>query len=324
MRARLLGLLSGGARGPRDQPDPRTEPPAGDGAPPLPPRLLASARRLEIRARRLVTSELGGEYRSTFRGAGIEFAEAREYVPGDDVRRIDWNVTARMGAPWVKEYVEERELHLVCAVDVSASQLAGRPVLGRRAAAAEVCALVTLAAAYSHDRTGLLTFSDRIERYVPPAKGARHAMRLVREVLQPDQPRPTTSIATACDYLVRVLRRRSTVFLISDFIDNGYERPLRDLARRHEVIAVVVVDPLDEALPDAGIVEVEDIERGGLLLIDSSDEGLRRRYAEAAAERRERRGATLRRAGSEELIVRTDGDAAEPVLEYFRRRSRRT
>ncbi len=324
MRARLLGLLRGGARGPRDQPDPRTEPPAGDGAPPLPPRLLASARRLEIRARRLVTSELGGEYRSTFRGAGIEFAEAREYVPGDDVRRIDWNVTARMGAPWVKEYVEERELHLVCAVDVSASQLAGRPVLGRRAAAAEVCALVTLAAAYSHDRTGLLTFSDRIERYVPPAKGARHAMRLVREVLQPDQPRPTTSIATACDYLVRVLRRRSTVFLISDFIDAGYERPLRDLGRRHEVIAVVVVDPLDEALPDAGIVEVEDIERGGRLLIDSSDEGLRRRYAEAAAERRERRGATLRRAGIEELIVRTDGDAAEPVLEYFRRRSRRT
>ena len=324
MRARLLGLLRGGARGPRDQPDPRAEPPAGDGAPPLPPRLLASARRLEIRARRLVTSELGGEYRSTFRGAGIEFAEAREYVPGDDVRRIDWNVTARMGAPWVKEYVEERELHLVCAVDVSASQLAGRPVLGRRAAAAEVCALVTLAAAYSHDRTGLLTFSDRIERYVPPAKGARHAMRLVREVLQPDQPQPTTSVATACDYLVRVLRRRSSVFLISDFIDDGYERPLRDLARRHEVIAVVVVDPLDEALPDAGIVEVEDVERGGRLLIDSSDEGLRRRYAEAAAERRERRGATLRRAGVEELIVRTDGDAAEPVLEYFRRRSRRT
>ncbi|MYB42338.1 MAG: DUF58 domain-containing protein [Chloroflexi bacterium] len=277
-----------------------------------------------IRARRLVTSELGGEYRSTFRGAGIEFAEAREYVPGDDVRRIDWNVTARMGAPWVKEYIEERELHLVCAVDVSASQLAGRPVLGRRAAAAEVCALVTLAAAYSHDRTGLLTFSDRIERYVPPAKGTRHAMRLVREVLQPDQPQPATSIATACDYLVRVLRRRSSVFLISDFIDDGYERPLRDLARRHEVISVVVVDPLDEALPDAGIVELEDVERGGRLLIDSSDEGLRRRYAEAAVERRERRSATLRRAGVEELIVRTDGDAAEPVLEYFRRRSRRT
>ena len=324
MRARLLGLLRGGARGPRDDRDPRPGPSDDALAPPLPARLLASARRLEIRARRLVTSELGGEYRSTFRGAGIEFAEAREYVPGDDVRRIDWNVTARMAAPWVKEYVEERELHLIAAVDVSASQLAGRPLQGRRAAAAEVCTLVTLAAAYSHDRTGLLTFSDRIERYVPPAKGARHAMRLVREVLAPGEPRAATSIATACDYLVRVLRRRSAVFLISDFIDEGYERPLRDLARRHEVIAVAIVDPLDQALPDAGIVELEDIERGGRILIDSSDEGLRRRYAEAAAEREERRGATLRRAGVEELVVRTDGDAAAPVLEFFRRRSRRT
>ena len=324
MRARLLGLLRGGARRPRPNRDQR--PGVGDRntPPPLPPRLLASVRRLEIRARRLVTSELGGEYRSAFRGAGIEFAEAREYVPGDDVRRIDWNVTARMGAPWVKEYVEERELHLVCAVDVSASQLAGRPAQGRRQAAAEVCTLVTLAAAYSHDRTGLLTFSDRVERYVPPAKGARHAMRLVREVLQPGQPRPATSIAVACDYLVRVLRRRSTVFLISDFIDDGYERRLRDLARRHEVIAVAIVDPLDEALPDAGIVEFEDIELGGKLLLDSSDAGLRRRYAEAAAERSEQRSATLRRAAVEEVIVRTDGDAAAPVLEFFRRRSRRT
>ncbi len=332
MRARLLGLLRGGARGPRDRGDQRPderpgERPDGGAAntpPALSPRLLASVRRLEIRARRLVSGELGGEYRSVFRGAGIEFAEAREYVPGDDVRRIDWNVTARMGAPWVKEYVEERELHLVCAVDVSASQLAGRPAQGRRAAAAEVCTLVTLAAAYSHDRTGLLTFSDRVERYVPPAKGARHAMRLVREVLAPGQPNATTSIAAGCDYLVRVLRRRSTVFLISDFIDDGYERPLRDLARRHEVIAVVIVDPLDEALPEAGIVEAEDIERGGRLLLDSSDEGLRRRYAEVAAGRREERSAILRRAGVEELVVRTDSDAAEPVLEFFRRRSRRS
>ena len=324
MRDRLLGLLRGGARRPREDGDAAPGVAAGSTPPPLPPRLLVSVRRLEIRARRLVTSELGGEYRSTFRGAGIEFAEAREYVPGDDVRRIDWNVTARMGEPWVKEYVEERELHLVCAVDVSASQLAGRPAQGRRAAAAEVCALVTLAAAYSHDRTGLLTFSDRIERYVPPAKGARHAMRLVREVLQPGEPQPATSIALACDYLARVLRRRSTVFLISDFIDDGYEQALRDLARRHEVIAAVLVDPLDETLPDAGIVELEDVERGGRLLIDSSDEGLRRRYAEAAAARRERRSATLRRAGAEEVTVRTDADAAEPVLEFFRRRSRRT
>ena len=314
MRPNLLGLLRGGAGGGGVQPGPPVE---------LPPQLLASMRRLEIRARRLVTSELAGEYRSIFRGFGIEFAEAREYVPGDDVRLIDWNVTARMGQPWVKEYVEERELHVLCAVDVSASQLAARPALGRRAAAAEVCALVTLSAAYSQDRTGLLTFSDRIERYVPPAKGTRHALRLVREVLQPGRPRRATSLATACEYLSRVLRRRSVVFLISDFIDEGYERPLRDLARRHEVVAVVVVDPLDEALPSAGIVEVEDIERGGTLLLDSSNAGLRRRYAEAAAERRERRSELLRGAGVDELVVRTDADASGAVLDFFRRRSRR-
>ena len=308
MRLNLLGLLRGRAGG------------SGAAPPALPPELLATVRRLEIRARRLVSSELGGEYRSVFRGFGIEFAEAREYVAGDDVRLIDWNVTARMGAPWVKEYVEERELHVLCAVDVSASQLAARPAQGRRAAAAEVCALITLSAAYSQDRTGLLTFSDRVERYVPPAKGTRHALRLVREVLQPAEPRRATSLAAACDYLGRVLRRRSVVFLISDFIDEGYEEALSQLARRHEVVAVVVVDPLDEELPAAGIVEVADVERGGRLLLDSSNGGLRRRYAEAVAERREQRREILRTAGVDELLVRTDGDASRAVLDYFRRR----
>ena len=286
--------------------------------------LLATVRRLEIRARRLVATELAGEYRSVFRGFGIEFAEAREYVSGDDVRLIDWNVTARMGEPWVKEYVEERELHVVCAVDVSASQLAARPAQGRRASAAEACALVTLAAAYSHDRTALLTFSDRTERYVPPARGTRHALRLVREVLQPGPPRRATSLAVACDYLGRVLRRRSVVFLVSDFFDAGYERSLRDLARRHEVIAIVVVDPLDEALPNAGIVEVEDIESGDRLLLDTSNGALRSRYEEAAAARRDARREALRSAGVDEIVVRTDGDAAEALLDYFRKRTGRT
>jgi uncharacterized protein (DUF58 family) len=283
---------------------------------------LASVRRLELKARRLVTTELAGEYRSAFRGFGIEFAEAREYVPGDDVRLIDWNVTARMGEPWVKEYVEERELHVVCAVDVSGSQLAARPAQGRRAAAAEVCALLALSAANSHDRAGLLTFAGEIERYVPPAKGTRHALRIVREVL--DHPPPAaggTSLAGACDYLGRVLRRRAVVFLISDFFDEGYARALRDLARRHEVLAISIVDPLDEALPDAGIVEIEGIEGPGRALVDTSDRGLRERYAEAAARRAEARHEALRSAGVDEIEVRTDGDAAQAVLAYFRARA---
>ena len=200
----------------------------------LPPELVAHIRRIEIRARRLASTLLAGDYRSVFRGSGIEFAEAREYVPGDDVRMIDWNVTARMGTPWVKQYVEERELNVVCAVDLSASQLVARPGSGRLGAAAEICALLSFAAAYNHDLTGLLTFSDRVERFVPPARGARHVLRLVREVLFHAPPQPGTDVAAASDYLSQVLRRRSIVFLISDLFDGGYERSLLTLARRHE------------------------------------------------------------------------------------------
>ena len=291
-------------------------------APMLPATLLASMRRLELRARRLVATELAGEYRSVFRGFGIEFAEAREYVPGDDVRLIDWNVTARMGSPWVKEYTEERELHVVCAVDISASQRAGRPEQGRRAAAAEVCALLTLSAAYSQDRAGLLTFAGAPERFVPPDKGTRHALRIVREVLDHAAPGSSgTSLAAACDYLGRVLRRRSLVFLISDFLDEGYVRALRDLAQRHEVIAVTLIDPLDEALPESGLVEVEGIEGTGRVLVDTSDPGLRERYAAAAGRRAESRREALSSAGVDEIEVRTDGDAAAPVMTYFRRRA---
>ena len=316
----------GGRAGPNEA-GPRVSAAGAPESPPdlppvLPPELLASVRRLELKARRLVATELAGEYRSVFRGFGIEFAEAREYVVGDDVRLIDWNVTARMGESWVKEYVEERELHVVCAVDVSASQLAARPQQGRRAVAAEACALLTLSAANSHDRSALLTFGGAVERFVPPAKGTRHALRIVREVLDHPAPAtPGTSIAAACDYLGRVLRRRAVVFLISDFFDTGYERALRDLARRHELIAVTLIDPLDEELPDAGIVEVEGIEGGGRVLVDSSDRGLRECYAAAAAQRREARVAALRSAGVDEIEVRTDGEAAQPLLAYFRARS---
>lgn len=287
----------------------------------LTPQILASAKRLEIRTSRFVTSELAGEYRSAFRGSGIEFAEAREYVPGDDVRLIDWNVTARMGAPWVKEYVEERELVLTCAVDISASQFAAKPERGRLDTASEICALVMLSAAHNQDQTSLLTFSDQIERYVPPAKGTRHALRLVQEVLQSNQAQRTTSLATACDYLSHLLHRRSIIFLISDFIDEGYEKSLNALARKHEVIAVSISDSLDNYLPNAGIVEVEDIELGGKLLIDSSDEKLQLRYAEAAIARQKQLSETLHTAGVDEIKVQTEGDIAQTMLGFFRRRN---
>ncbi len=294
----------------------------------LPPELVARVRRIEIRARRLTSTLLSGDYRSVFRGAGIEFTDAREYVPGDDVRQIDWNVTARMGTPWVKQYVEERELNVVCAVDLSASQLVARPASGRLGVAAEVFALLSFAAAFNNDLTGLLTFSDRVERFVPPARGARHVLRLLREVLYHPPPRPETDIAAACDYLAQVLRRRSIVFLISDLLDSGYEQSLRTLARRHEVVAVTLVDPLDLELPDLGLVEVEDAERGERLLLDSSDRDLRRRYAQAAQARARARRTALTSAGVDEVEVRLSEDLPEqgylrPLVRYFRRRAAR-
>ena len=289
----------------------------------LPPELMARIRRIEIRARRLASTLLSGDYRSVFRGSGIEFAEAREYVPGDDVRLIDWNVTARMGTPWVKQYVEERELNVLCAVDLSASQLAARPPSGRLGVAAEICALLSFAAAYNNDRTGLLTFSDRVERFVPPARGTRHVLRLVREVLFHPRPHARTAIPAATDYLARVLRRRSVLFLLSDFFDSGYEQSLRTLARRHEVVAITLIDPLDLALPDVGLIEIEDAEAGERLLLDSSDRATRRRYAQAARARAEARSAALASAGVDEIEVRLDEDYLGPLLRYFRRRAAR-
>ena len=287
------------------------------------PELLARVRRIEIRTRRLASSLIAGDYRSVFRGTGIEFADAREYIAGDDVRLIDWNVTARMGIPWVKEFVEERELTVICAVDRSASQLVGTSALGKLGAAAELTALLGFAATQNQDRAGLLTFSDTIEEFVPPRRGQRHVLRLVRDVLAAgDSPRSgQTDIGGAADYLARVLRRRAAVFLISDFFDTDYAAGLQTLTRRHEVIALPLIDPLDEALPDIGMVEMFDAEHGGRVLVDTSDRGTRERYAEEAHARAERRHVALTSAGVDEVEIRLDGDLVDPIAAYFRRRA---
>ena len=280
-------------------------------------------RRIEIRTRRLASAVLGGDYRSVFRGTGIEFAEAREYTPGDDVRFIDWNVTARMGVPWVKEFVEERELSIVCAVDISDSQLVARRIDGRVGAAAELTALLGFAAADHKDRVGLLTFGSEVERFVPPKRGLNHVLRLVRDVIHHPAPAPGTRIAAACDYLSRALRRRSVVFLISDFFDSDYVDSLRTLARRHDVIALVLVDPVDLELPDLGIVRFAVAEGGATQLVDTGSAQLRRRYAESAAERAVQRRRLLATAGVDEVEIRLDEDLVEPIAHYFRLRAMR-
>ncbi len=284
--------------------------------------LLARIHAIEIRTRRLTASLLGGEYRSVFRGAGIEFAEAREYVDGDDVRMIDWNVTARMGTPWVKQFVEERDLSVMCVVDRSASARVGTPERGRFGAAADLVALLAFAATQNGDRAGLLTFSDAPDVYLKPERGTRHALRLVRDVLaaEPDFGR-RTKIADAVDYLGRVLRRRSVVFVISDFLDAGYEEALRGLARRHEVVALVLVDPVDGALPDMGMVAVADAETGERMWVDTGDARVRARYAEAAAARAEARRRAIASCGVEEITIPVTGDVIAPLAAYFRRRA---
>lgn len=283
--------------------------------------MAAQVRRLEIQARRRAASSLQGDYRSVFRGAGIEFAEAREYVPGDDVRLIDWNVTARTGSPWVKEYIEEREVPVVCAIDVSASQRVGFPTLGRLGVAAELTAILGLSAAYHGDCAGLLLFAGGIERFVPPRRGARHALRLVHEVVSFEGTPNASDLAGASEYLARVLERRSVVFVITDGFVTAFESPLRALARRHDVIALTLTDRHDFELPDLGLVELEDPESGTRVLVDSGDREARARYASVARARAEARRNAFRLAGVDELELNIEGDYVEPLVRYFRRRA---
>src|SRR5262245_36083338 len=199
--------------------------------------LVYRIRRLQLRAKRAVEDPLGGEYRSVFKGAGVAFEEVREYQPGDDIRSIDWNVTARMGHPFVKRYIEERELTLMLVVDASASQAFGTGLLSKRDAAAELAALLAFCAVSSNDKVGLLICSDQVEKYVPPRKGARHVLRLIRDILWFHPERPGTSLRAGLDYLGRVLRRRAIVFLFSDFLDHGFEAALKSTCRRDDLIS---------------------------------------------------------------------------------------
>ena len=239
------------------------------------------------------------------------------------MRFIDWNVTARMGVPWVKEFVEERELSIICAVDISDSQLVARREDGRLGAAAELTALLGFAAADHKDRAGLLTFGGDVERFVPPKHGLNHVLRMVRDVIRHPSPTPGTRIAAACDYLSRALQRRSVVFLISDFFDNDYVDSLRNLARRHDVIALVLVDPIDLELPDLGIVRFAGAEGGPRQVVDTGSAGVRRRYAESAAQRAVERHRLLATAGVDEVEIRLDEDLVSPIARYFRLRAMR-
>ena len=297
--------------------------PAATEQPPIPPELLQKIRRIEIRARRLVANLFLGEYHSVFRGRGLEFSEVREYQPGDDVRSIDWNVTARMGTPYVKKYVEERELTVLLVVDVSASETFGTGAQTKGEVAAEVAALLAFAAVANNDRIGLLTFSDRVEKFVPPRKRSQHVLRIVRELLYARPQGRGTDIAGALAYLTRVAQRRSIVFLISDFLDRGFEGALRLAVQRHDLVAISLTDPRELSLPPLGLLELEDAETGQPLLLDTEDRETRRQYALAAAQRREERQQLLRSMGVDEVAIATDRSYVQPLMAFFQARARR-
>lgn len=286
---------------------------------------MRAIRRIQIRTKRLVNRGMGGEYHSVFKGRGMEFSEVREYQPGDDVRTIDWNVTSRTGELHVKKYVEERELTVLLAVDASRSGDFGTGRRSKVQTAAEVAAVLAFSAVRNNDRVGLMLFTDRIEQMVPPAKGTEHVLRVVREVLAHEPEGTGTDIAAALSEITRAVRKRSIVFLVSDFLDDGWEFALRVAARKHDVVAVCVSDPREDELPRGlGLVEVEDAESGERVLLDAGSRSVREAWARAARERREERQRLLRRTGVDLLDVRTDEPYDVPIMQFFKRRERRS
>jgi uncharacterized protein (DUF58 family) len=285
--------------------------------------LIRKVRRIQIRTSRVTSEALSGTYHSAFRGRGVEFEEVRPYVIGDDVRTIDWNVSARAGSPHVKMFREERELCVMLAVDLSGSLDFGTRSQFKREMVAEMAATIAFSAIRNGDKVGLLAFTDRVERFVPPRKGTRHVLRIVRELLALEPQGRGTRIAAAVDEITRVVRKRSVLFVISDFMDQGWERSLSVARGRHDVIPVVVSDPSEASLPAVGLLEVEDPETGETFLMDSSDRGVRARFAANAAEDHARLQQAFRRMRMDAVEVQTGGDFVQPLAEVFRRREAR-
>lgn len=289
----------------------------------IPQEIMQKIRRIHIRTRRMVNEILAGQYESVFKGQGMEFREVRAYVPGDDIRSIDWNVTARTGEPHVKIMAEEREMTVMLVVDMSGSGRFGSVSRFKNELAAELCAVLAASAIKNNDKVGLIIFTDDIELYVPPKKGSRHVLRVIREVLY-FTPRGTgTDIAKALGYLGRVMHRKAVVFLVSDFMAQGYETALRATKRHHDVIAVTVTDPRELVLPDIGRVAVRDAESGIETLVNTSDPRVRTAYERAAQQRQRQRDEILRRNRVDTLHTTTDKPYVEEIYRFFKMRERR-
>lgn len=289
----------------------------------IPKEILKKVRRIEIRTTRLVNDLFGGEYESVFKGQGIEFADVREYVPGDDIRTIDWNVTARSQQAYVKKFVEERELTVLFAVDMSGSQYFGSGLRLKSEVAAEITALLAFSAVKNNDKTGLLIFTDEVEKNVPVKKGRMHVLRVVREILYYKPKGKKTRLAEALEYLNRFLTRTAVIFLVSDFQDSGYEKPLKVLSRKHDVIAIHLKDRREMAIPSVGLLELEDPETGVIRLVDTSVEGDRAAYQTAAEKREEALDKLFKTLALDKIGISAEGSYVEPIMKFFKIRERR-
>jgi uncharacterized protein (DUF58 family) len=289
----------------------------------VPPEVLRQVKLLELRTRGLVNSLFTGEYRSTFKGQGMEFSEVREYQPGDEVRSIDWNVTARMQRPYVKRYIEERELTVMLAVDVSGSERFGTRRRFKSEVASELAAVLAMSAIRNNDRVGAVMFTDRIEHVVPPRKGRRHALRLIRDILAFEPTGRKTDIGGATEYINKMLSHKAIIFLVSDFLGDNIERPLKLLAQRHDVVAVTLEDPSERVLPDIGLVRFVDPETGDALDVDTSNPKVRAQFDQQVSADSERRRHLLRRLAIDEIPITTNAGIMDPLLRFFRARERR-
>jgi len=289
----------------------------------IPKEILKKVRRIEITTRGLVNDVLSGEYHSVFKGRGMEFSEVREYQIGDDIRTIDWNVTARQGHPYVKIFEEERELTVMLMVDASSSGDFGTFEQMKGEIAVEICALLAFSAIKNNDKVGLIIFTDKIEKFVPPRKGKGHVLRVLRELLYFKPEDQKTNIGEALEYFNQVVRRRSVVFLVSDFLSKDFERPLRIVSRKHDIVAVHIVDPRELALPSLGFIELEDAETGEQILLDTSDREVRRLFSAKTSETMVEQDKLFKSMNMDSIVIRTDQSYVEPLIRFFRMRAKR-
>ena len=289
----------------------------------IPAEVMTKIRRIQLRTNRMVNDVFAGEYHSVFKGQGMEFEEVREYVPGDDIRMIDWNVTARTSVPHIKKLVEERELTVMLMVDASGSGRFGSVDRFKNELAAELCAVLAMSAIKNNDRVGLIIFTDDVELYIPPDKGRRHVLRVIREVLY-FQPRGVgTNIPEALHFLNGVTKRRSVAFMVSDFMADNYEAALRIANRRHDLIAVTVTDPREESLPNVGLLNVRDAETGREILVNTADSKLRSLYELKSRKRADDRSTIFRRTRVDSIDVRTDTPYIDAIHRFFKMREKR-